>query len=120
MKKVLVVDDSLLITKILKTRLEYLGFGVDTAGDGREAIQKIEEYKPDIMILDLMLPKLGGLEVIKKMHSKEYLNFKAPIIAMSANDSEGYKQKSLNLGAKAFVQKPIDLQEIEARIWEHI
>lgn len=120
MKKILVVDDSILITNILKARLEHLGYRVDTAGDGREAIFKVESYNPDMMILDLMLPKMGGLEVIKKLHSRDYLSRGIPVIAMSTNDSDGYRKKSLDLGAKAFVKKPLDLQEVESRIVEHI
>lgn len=120
MKKILVVDDSTLIVNVLKASLEYLGYSVESAQDGREAIEKLADHKPDMMILDLMLPKMGGLEVIKKMHSLDYEYKRVPIIAMSTNDSDGYKKKSLSLGAKDFIKKPIDLQEVEAKILEHI
>lgn len=120
MKKILIVDDSVLIVNILKTRLEYIGYSIDTATDGKEAIEKIRDYDPEIIILDLMLPKVSGLEVIKKIVSKELNTRRIPIIAMSSNDSNGYKLKSLSLGADSFVKKPFDLYEIESKIKEHI
>lgn len=119
MKKILVVDDSMLVTNVLKVRLEHVGYKVFFAHDGHGAIEQVKIKKPDIILLDLMLPKSGGLEVIKNLRLDKQ-NDKIPIIAMSANDSESYMNKSIKLGASAFVKKPIDFLEIETKISENI
>lgn len=116
MKKILVVDDSMLVIKILKSRLEAIGYMVIYAQDGIEAIEKIQEESPSLIILDLMLPKLGGIEVMRKLKSDEYESVNVPIIAMSANNSMLQKKKATNVGAKFFIRKPIDLDELEEKI----
>lgn len=118
MKKILIVDDSEIVLKILKVRLGFLGFHIDTVNDGAKCIKSISENEYDLLILDLMLPKLGGLEVVKKLYSDEYNKFDLPIIAMSGNDSDIYKQKSLELGVKFFVKKPFDLDDFEQKVIE--
>src|SRR5690625_6654650 len=83
-KKILVVDDEKPISDIIKFNLTKEGFDVDTAYDGEEAVKKVEEYDPDLMILDLMLPKKDGLEVAREVRQTHDM----PIIMVTAKDTE--------------------------------
>ena len=83
-KKILVVDDEKPISDIIKFNLTKEGFDVETAYDGEEAVEKVEEYNPDLMILDLMLPKKDGLEVAREVRQTHDM----PIIMVTANGGE--------------------------------
>ena len=84
MKKILVVDDEKPISDIVKFNLAKEGYEVFSAYDGEEALQKVEEIHPDLILLDLMLPKIDGLEVAKEVRK----NYDMPIIMVTAKDSE--------------------------------
>lgn len=111
-QKILVVDDEKPISDIIKFNLNKEGFDVDTAYDGEEAIAKVEEYQPDIMILDLMLPKKDGLEVAREVRKTHDF----PIIMVTAKDTEIDKVLGLEMGADDYVTKPFSNRELVARV----
>ena len=99
MKKILVVDDEKPISDIVKFNLAKEGYEVFSAYDGEEALQKVEEIHPDLILLDLMLPKIDGLEVAKEVRK----NYDMPIIMVTAKDSEIDKVLGLEIGADDYV-----------------
>ncbi|MDF4005828.1 response regulator YycF [Limosilactobacillus fermentum] len=111
-KKVLVVDDEKPISDIIKFNLEKEGYEVVVAYDGEEALQRVESESPDLIILDLMLPKIDGLEVAKQVRAKR----STPIIMVTAKDSELDKVLGLELGADDYVTKPFSNRELVARV----
>ena len=111
-KKVLVVDDEKPISDIIKFNLEKEGYEVVVAYDGEEALQKVESESPDLIVLDLMLPKIDGLEVAKQVRAKR----STPIIMVTAKDSELDKVLGLELGADDYVTKPFSNRELVARV----
>lgn len=112
MKKILVVDDEKPITDIEKFNLTKEGYEVYVASDGEEAIQQVEDVNPDLIILDLMLPKIDGLEVARQVRK----NHDMPIIMVTAKDSELDKVLGLELGADDYVTKPFSNRELIARV----
>ena len=116
MKKILIVDDEKPISDIIKFNLTKVGYETVTAFDGREAITKFEEENPDLIILDLMLPELDGLEVAKEVRKTSHI----PIIILSAKDSEFDKVIGLEIGADDYVTKPFSNRELLARVKAHL
>ena len=116
MKKILIVDDEKPISDIIKFNLAKEGYETVTAFDGREAITKLEEENPDLIILDLMLPELDGLEVAKEVRKTSHI----PIIMLSAKDSEFDKVIGLEIGADDYVTKPFSNRELLARVKAHL
>ena len=112
MKKILVVDDEKPIFDIIKFNLTKEGYDVYTAEDGQEALDKVEEVLPDLIILDLMLPKVDGLEVAREVRKK----YEMPIIMVTAKDTELDKVLGLEMGADDYVTKPFSNRELIARV----
>ena len=112
MKKILVVDDERPISDIIKFNLTKEGYEVVTAFDGREALEQFEAEKPDLVILDLMLPELDGLEVAKEIRKTSH----TPIIMLSAKGEVFDKVLGLELGADDYIMKPFDSKELVARV----
>ncbi|MGX6961677.1 response regulator YycF [Vagococcus xieshaowenii] len=112
MKKILVVDDEKPISDIVKFNLTKEGYEVYTAYDGEEALERVEEVEPDLILLDLMLPKKDGLEVCREVRK----NHDMPIIMVTAKDSEIDKVLGLELGADDYVTKPFSNRELAARV----
>lgn len=112
MKKILVVDDEKPISDIVKFNLTKEGYEVYTAYDGEEALEKVAEVEPDLILLDLMLPKMDGLEVAREVRK----NHDMPIIMVTAKDSEIDKVLGLELGADDYVTKPFSNRELVARV----
>ncbi|ARK32975.1 response regulator YycF [Lactiplantibacillus plantarum] len=112
MKKILVVDDEKPISDIMKFNLTKEGYEVHVAADGEEALQKVDEVHPDLILLDLMLPKMDGLEVARQVRK----NYDVPIIMVTAKDSELDKVLGLELGADDYVTKPFSNRELVARV----
>ena len=112
MKKILVVDDEKPISDIVKFNLTKEGYEVFTAYDGEEALEKVKEVEPDLILLDLMLPKLDGLEVAREVRK----TYDMPIIMVTAKDSEIDKVLGLELGADDYVTKPFQVDELVARL----
>lgn len=115
-EKILIVDDEKPISDIIKFNLAKEGYETVTAFDGREAITKFEEENPDLIILDLMLPELDGLEVAKEVRKTSHI----PIIMLSAKDSEFDKVIGLEIGADDYVTKPFSNRELLARVKAHL
>ena len=116
MPKILVVDDEKPISDIVKFNLDKEGYDVVTAYDGEEALEKVESEEPDLILLDLMLPKIDGLEVARQVRAKHNI----PIIMVTAKDSELDKVVGLELGADDYVTKPFSNRELVARVKAHL
>ena len=110
---VLVVDDEPPIRRLLRTSLGAQGFDVLEAADAAAALDQIPKGKPDVMLLDLTLPDLDGLEVIRRLRST---GDKTPIIVLSSRGEEKGKVEALDLGADDYVTKPFGMSELVARI----
>ena len=112
MKKILVVDDEKPISDIIKFNLEKEGFEVVVAFDGEEAVEKVEAENPDLIVLDVMLPKMDGLEVVREVRKTHSM----PIIMVTAKETEIDKVLGLELGADDYVTKPFSNRELVARV----
>ncbi|WP_214828908.1 response regulator YycF [Exiguobacterium algae] len=111
-RTILVVDDEQPIADILKFKLEKEGYQVHVAYDGEEALEKVEELHPDLILLDIMLPLKDGMEVCREVRKK----YDMPIIMLTAKDSEIDKVLGLELGADDYVTKPFSSRELLARV----
>ena len=111
--KLLLVEDSLQLNKALSTVLKRNSFVVDSAFDGEEALLFLDQYKYDVIILDIMLPKVNGLEVLKTARSKK---INTPIIMLTAKSTTEDKITGLDLGADDYLPKPFIVDELLARI----
>ncbi|HDL86738.1 MAG TPA: response regulator transcription factor [Candidatus Acetothermia bacterium] len=112
MKRILVVDDEEMIVRTVKAYLDQEGFKTYTAYDGEEALRAFNEKGPDLIVLDLMLPKLSGIEVTKKIRSTSTV----PIIMLTAKAAEADRVVGLELGADDYVVKPFSPRELVARV----
>ncbi|WP_119327381.1 response regulator transcription factor [Companilactobacillus musae] len=112
-KKILVVDDEPSILELIEYNLENNNYQVSTAIDGQMALDKVSTDEFDLMLLDQMLPKLSGIEVLKKMRKSGNLT---PVIFLTAVDSEDNKIEGLISGADDYVTKPFSIKELLARI----
>ncbi len=110
--RILVVDDEIEIVRALERSLAAHGFEVFTAGSGEEALEAISHHRPDLMLLDLGLPGMSGLEVCKRVRAQSNL----PIIVLSVKDTEHDKVQALDLGADDYVSKPFGMNEVLARL----
>lgn len=110
--KILVVDDEKSIADIIKFNLEKEGYYVDTAYDGEEGITKVDKYKPDLVILDVMMPKKDGFEVLKEIR----MNSNIPVLMLTAKEEEFDKVLGLELGADDYITKPFSMRELVARV----
>ena len=111
--RILIVEDDPSIRLGLQRSLGFEGFTVDLAADGEQAIQRAFDKKPDLILLDLMLPKVNGFEVCKTVRKYDAT---IPIVILSAKGDEGDKVLGLELGADDYVTKPFSLRELVARV----
>jgi two-component system OmpR family response regulator len=111
--RVLVVDDEPNIVDVIQMALRYQGFNVDSAANGQDAIRKVNEFRPHLMLLDIMLPDMEGFEVAKRLGGDRA---KMPIIFLTARDSTDDKVRGLTSGGDDYVTKPFSLEELVARI----
>jgi two-component system, OmpR family, KDP operon response regulator KdpE len=109
---ILVVDDEQQITRVLKTTLSSQGYGVRTAGDGEEALLAMQDWPPDLVITDLRMPNLGGIELCRQIRAKS----RVPIIVLSVKGEERTKVDALDAGADDYVTKPFSVNELLARV----
>lgn len=112
MVKVLIVEDEAEIVSFLKPELSYEGYEVDVADDGRTGLGKIESGKYDIVLLDIMLPNLNGIEVLRR--ARKFTNI--PIIMLTARDQIMDKVTGLDTGADDYLTKPFAIEELLARM----
>src|SRR3989442_1980410 len=109
---ILVVDDEPQITRVLKTTLSAQGYGVRTAGDGDEALSVMSDWSPDLLITDLRMPNMNGLELCRHVRAKSRI----PIIVLSVKGEERIKVEALDAGADDYVTKPFGVNELLARV----
>lgn len=110
--RILIVDDEPQIIRVLRSSLAARGYDVRTATNGIEALDAIDREAPDLMILDLMMPEMGGVEVCREV--RKFAAF--PIIVLSAKGSERDKVAALDYGADDYVTKPFGIEELLARV----
>ena len=111
-ERVLIVEDNKGIRKLLALELKLHGYDVIVAGDGIEAMSQLKEGSPDILLLDLHLPHINGLEVLTRLRQDSWM----PVIAISSHTEMG--QKALQLGADRFIAKPFDPEKLVKAIKE--
>jgi two-component system, OmpR family, response regulator RpaB len=111
-ERVLIVDDEASIRRILETRLKMVGYDVITAADGEEALESFSKYSPDLIILDVMMPKLDGYGVTREVRKTS----EVPIIILTALGDVSERITGLELGADDYVIKPFSPKELEARV----
>jgi two-component system OmpR family response regulator len=111
--RVLVVDDEPNIVDVISMALRYAGFAVASAGDGSHALAAVEEFRPDLMLLDIMLPDMEGFEVARRLTAS---HVGVPIIFLTARDTTSDKVRGLTMGGDDYVTKPFSLEELIARI----
>ncbi|MGH9190685.1 MAG: response regulator transcription factor [Acidimicrobiales bacterium] len=111
--RVLVVDDEENITFLLDSALRHFGFEVRVAQTGRAALSEMEQFGPDVVLLDVMLPDLDGFDVVRRMRAD---GMKAPVLFLTARDAVEDKVRGLTLGGDDYVTKPFSLEEVVARI----
>lgn len=111
-RNILVVDDEAQITRVLKTSLVSQGYGIRTAADGEEALQVIQDWSPDLIITDLRMPNMDGLELCREIRKES----RVPIIVLSVKGEETIKVLALDAGADDYVTKPFSMNELTARI----
>ncbi len=112
MTRVLVVDDDPAIRRTLGVNLRARGYEVETAGDGRSALQAVDEQVPDVVLLDLGLPDLDGVTVLGRLRAMA----EVPVIVVSARTESDDKVEALDLGADDYVTKPFSIEELLARV----
>jgi two-component system OmpR family response regulator len=111
--RVLVVDDEPNITELVAMALRYEGFSVKTAATGRGALTAVSQFDPALVILDVMLPDIDGIEVLKRLNSSGH---KIPIIFLTAKDATEDKVHGLTVGGDDYVTKPFSIAELMARV----
>ncbi|HYT26283.1 MAG TPA: response regulator transcription factor [Actinomycetota bacterium] len=110
--RILVVDDEVYITDLVSMALRYEGFEVEAARTGREALATAESFRPDLVVLDIMLPDMEGLEVCRRLRDGEGM----PVVFLTARDATEDKVTGLTVGGDDYVTKPFSLEELVARI----
>jgi two-component system OmpR family response regulator len=111
--RVLVVDDEPNITDLVSTALKYEGFDVEVAADGRSALAQGQRFRPELMVLDVMLPDLDGFSVVRRLRAD---NVPVSVVFLTARDATEDKVTGLTLGGDDYVTKPFSLEELIARI----
>ena len=114
-KKILVIEDEEIIASVLQDSLELTGHDVTIASSGFEGISRAQQLKPDIITLDVMMPGLDGIQVLKELKSNP-ATAKIPVILISVAGS--YRKEALKLGAVAFLKKPVDFNQLNEKISE--
>jgi two-component system KDP operon response regulator KdpE len=111
-RNILVVDDEAQITRVLKTSLSAHGYGIRTASDGMQALLEMKTWTPDLIITDLRMPNMDGLELCRQVRSESRI----PIIVLSVKGEEAIKVEALDAGADDYVTKPFSVKELLARV----
>jgi DNA-binding response OmpR family regulator len=111
--KILVAEDEPILLRTIELRLKKDGYEVVTSIDGREALAKIEEQGPDLIIADIMMPFASGLEIVAAVKKK---NSSTPVIILSAMEKESVVLEAFQLGADDYITKPFSLSELSMRV----
>ena len=113
--KILIVDDNIDTVELLTKRFRAEGYETAAAYDGEEALGNVREYMPDLVVLDIMMPKIDGLEVCRQLKDDETTKH-IPILMLSAKSEVPDKVKGLDTGADGYLTKPFDYKELAARV----
>jgi two-component system response regulator MprA len=111
--RILVVDDDRAVRDSLRRSLAFNGYDVDTANDGLEALDRVAQQRPDALVLDVMMPRVGGLETCRRLRAD---GDDLPILVLTARDSVADRVAGLDAGADDYLVKPFDLEELLARL----
>ncbi len=111
--RILVVDDDRAVRESLRRSLQFNGYQVDLAGDGQQALESVLSQRPDAMVLDVMMPRLDGLEVCRRLRST---GDDLPILVLTARDAVSDRVSGLDAGADDYLPKPFALEELLARL----
>lgn len=111
-RKILVVDDEPQITRVLKTTLSSRGYFVRTVSNGEEALQEVRSWGPDLLVTDLRMPRMDGLELCRRVRADSRI----PVIVLSVKGEEDTKVQALDAGADDYVTKPFSINELLARV----
>lgn len=111
-RHILVVDDDAQIRRVLSTSLTAQGYAIRCASDGKQALEIMRQWQPDIIITDLMMPNMGGAELCRRIRSESQV----PIIVLSVREQESHKIEALDAGADDYVTKPFHSSELFARV----
>ncbi|MGA9528715.1 MAG: response regulator transcription factor [Terriglobales bacterium] len=111
-KHILVVDDETQITRVLRTSLSTHGYDIRVANDGETALEIMKDWAPDLVITDLAMPNMDGLELCRRLRTKS----EVPIIVLSVRGEERTKVKALDAGADDYITKPFGMEELLARV----
>lgn len=111
--RVLVVDDEPYITDLVSTALRYVGFEVAVASTGHEAVGALAEFRPELVVLDIMLPDMNGFDVLRRIRSD---GLRIPVVFLTAKDATEDKVTGLTIGGDDYVTKPFSLEELIARV----
>lgn len=118
-KKILIIEDEIILSDLLAKKLRGLGFEIAQSFDGEEGLKKISEFSPNLLLLDIVMPKLDGFQVMKKL--KEAGGFSMPIIIISNSGQKVELDKALELGAKDFIIKAeINPEEVVEKINKYL
>lgn len=116
MNKILIIDDDARLVKNVQTYLKDFDYRVDGAFDGTEGLEKVKAFQPDLIILDLMMPELDGLEVLRQIRKDNPV----PVIMLTARGEESDIVAALEVGADDYLTKPFSLRELAARVKAHL
>ncbi|MDD2613608.1 MAG: response regulator [Methanosarcina sp.] len=119
MKKILIVEDNIMNMELVQDLLELYGHKVIKAEDGIKALERLAEEKIDIILLDMQLPKMGGLEVLDRI-KKNPATADIPIIAVTAHAMKGSEEHFIEMGCVDYVSKPIDIHRFRALIDKYL
>lgn len=117
MQRILVIDDDPAVTSVLRRGLSYEGFSVQAAANGSEGLGLAREQAPDLVILDVMMPGLNGLEVLKRLKS---VDSRLPVVLLTAKDADADQVTGLQAGADDYVPKPFKFDVLAARVRAHL
>lgn len=113
MQRILVIDDDPAVTSLLKRSLSYQGYVVDPAGSGEAGLTVAREHPPDLVILDIMMPGLSGLDVLQRLRAADP---RVPVLLLTAKDTPADQVQGLESGADDYVMKPFSLEVLQARV----
>jgi DNA-binding response OmpR family regulator len=113
MSRIALIEDSPDVIALVANELRLLAYEVRTASDGEEGLHLCYDWQPDLVVLDVMLPTLNGLELLRRLRASDFV---APILLLTARDSEADRVAGLELGADDYVVKPFSLRELSARV----
>ncbi len=114
-KKILVVDDEKDIVDIVKEILKHEGYEVETAFDGEEGLKKVSEVRPDLIVADVMMPRMDGYEFVQKLKEDPSVS-SIPVVFLTAKDQTTDRYKGLSLGIAAYIVKLFDLDELRETV----